>query len=147
VIASKEQAVVETQKEIKVTWHALSAEEAVQQLETVQEMGLSSEEAKKRLEKYGLNQLQEKPRPTFFQLVLEQLKNFLIIMLIAASILSIVLGEYVDASAILAIVLLNAILGVVQESRAEEAFAALQKMAAPEAHVMRDGHPGDVTGF
>ena len=139
MIASKEQAVVETQKEIKVTWHALSAEEAVQQLETVQEMGLSSEEAKKRLEKYGLNQLQEKPRPTFFQLVLEQLKNFLIIMLIAASILSIVLGEYVDASAILAIVLLNAILGVVQESRAEEAFAALQKMAAPEAHVMRDG--------
>jgi len=76
VIASKEQAVVETQKEIKVTWHALSAEEAVQQLETVQEMGLSSEEAKKRLEKYGLNQLQEKPRPTFFQLVVEQLKNF-----------------------------------------------------------------------
>ncbi|MGQ9667102.1 MAG: cation-translocating P-type ATPase, partial [Anaerolineae bacterium] len=87
-------------------------------------------------------------------LLLGQFNNFLIIILLVASIISILLGEFIDAGAIIAIVVLNAVLGVVQESKAEEALAALKKMAAPEAHVLRDGHlisiparevvPGDV---
>jgi len=100
---------------------------------------LSTEEAERRLAQFGPNQLNEKPRPTFFQLVLDQLNNFVVILLIVAAVISALLGEWVDAAAIMTIVVLNAILGVVQESRAEEALAALKKMAAPEAHVLRDG--------
>jgi Ca2+-transporting ATPase len=116
--------------------------------------GLTSEEAARRLEQYGPNQLTEKPRATFLQLVIAQLQNFIVILLIVAALISAVLGEWIDAAAILAIVVLNAVLGVVQESRAEEALAALKKMAAPEAQTLRDGHriavpapqlvPGDV---
>jgi Ca2+-transporting ATPase len=127
------------QKDLSVTWYALSAEDAVSQLHSAQELGLTTEEATRRIGEFGPNELKEKPRPSFFQLLLDQLKSFVIILLIVASILSFVLGEYIEASAILAIVLLNGILGVVQESRAEEAFAALKKMSAPEAHVLRDG--------
>jgi Ca2+-transporting ATPase len=125
--------------DLSVTWHSLSAEETLQRLETPPADGLSTAEAERRLKEYGLNQLVEKPRRTFLQLVLEQLKSFVILLLIGAAILSAVLGEYIDAGAILAIVLLNTILGVVQESRAEEALAALKRMAAPECHVLRDG--------
>ena len=106
------------------------------------------------MQQYGRNELKEKPRPTFFQLVFEQLNNFVVILLIVASVISAVLRDWVEAGAILLIVVLNAILGVVQESRAEEALAALKKLAAPEAQVLRDGHrvtvpagelvPGDI---
>jgi len=86
--------------------------------------------------------------------LLDQFNNFVVIILIVASVISLVLGDYLEAGAILTIVILNAILGVVQESKAEQALAALQKMTAPEADVVRDGHrltipshevvPGDV---
>jgi Ca2+-transporting ATPase len=121
---------------------------------STQANGLTSEEAENRLQRYGPNELKEKPRPTFLQLVLAQLNNFVIILLIVAAVISALLGDYVEAGAILLIVVLNAVLGVVQESRAEEALAALKKMASPEAQVLRDGHrtsvpasrlvPGDV---
>jgi P-type Ca2+ transporter type 2C len=140
--------------DLSITWHAMSADEVAQHLDTQVQAGLSSEEAARRLGQYGPNQLAEKPRATFLQLVLGQLKNFVVILLIVAALVSAVLGEWVDAGAILAIVVLNAILGVVQESRAEEALAALKKMAAPEAQTLRDGRrvsvpapqlvPGDV---
>ncbi len=134
-------------------WHALSKEEVVSKLETA-EQGLSAEQVTERLERYGKNELKEKPRPSFLQLVLAQLNNFVVILLIVASLISALLGDYVEAGAIMLIVVLNAILGVIQESRAEEALAALKKMAAPEAQVLRGGHrvavpasqlvPGDV---
>jgi len=119
-------------------WHALDMEAALFHLQ-VQAQGLSTEEAKKRLEHYGPNQLQEAPRSTFLQMLWEQLNNFVVILLIVASVVSALLGDYVEAAAIMAIVVLNAVLGIVQERRAEEALAALKKLAAPDAQVLRDG--------
>ena len=126
-------------QDLSVTWHAISTEEVLSQLNTIKTEGLTTEEAERRLKLHGPNQLQEKPRPTFFKLLFDQLKSFVIILLIVASIISAILGEWVDAGAIILIVVLNAVLGVVQESKAEEALAALKKMAAPEAHGIRDG--------
>ncbi|HEX9387433.1 MAG TPA: cation-translocating P-type ATPase [Anaerolineales bacterium] len=127
-------------------WHALKAEEVLNHLE-VRGNGLTSEEAKKRLEQYGPNQLKEALRPTFLQMLWEQLNNFVVILLIVASLISGLLGDYVEASAIMAIVVLNAVLGIVQERRAEEALAALKKLAAPDAQVMRDGHRVSVPAY
>jgi P-type Ca2+ transporter type 2C len=134
-------------------WHSLELEDVHARLEAPAR-GLTTEEVNKRLEKYGPNELKEKPRPTFFQLVLAQLNNFIVILLIVASVISALLGDWIEAAVIMLIVVLNAILGVVQESRAEEALAALKKMAAPESQVLRDGQrvsvpasklvPGDV---
>jgi Ca2+-transporting ATPase len=92
-----------------------------------------------RLEVVGPNELREAPRPPFWKLVLEQFTSFVVLILIVASVVSAVLGDWVEAAAIMAIVLLNAIIGVVQESKAEEALAALKKLAAPNAYVIRDG--------
>ncbi len=134
-------------------WHALPVEEVLRHLE-VQENGLSAEQAARRLQQYGPNQLQEAPRPTFWHMLWEQLNNFVVILLIVASIISALLGDYVEAAAIMAIVVLNAVLGIIQEQRAEEALAALKKLAAPDAQVLRDGRrqtipardlvPGDI---
>ena len=120
--------------------HAQSVGRLVTVLRTHLNSGLSDEEAGARLARYGPNELQERARPTFWRLLLDQFNNFLVIILLASAIISLILGEYLDASAIMAIVVLNAVLGVVQESKAEEALAALKKLAAPEAKVIRDGH-------
>jgi len=132
----------------------MSADEVVRKLETRQQTGLTSEEASLRLSQFGRNELKEKPRPTFLKMVFDQLNNFVVILLIVASVVSAILGDYIEAGAILLIVILNSVLGVIQESRAEEALAALRKLASPEAQVLRDGHrtsvpasllvPGDV---
>ena len=134
-------------------WHALEADEVLRHLE-VEENGLTSAEAAHRLEQYGENQLREAPRPTFWHMLWEQLNNFVVILLIVASVISALLGDYVEAAAILAIVVLNSVLGIFQERRAEEALAALKKLAAPDAQVIRDGRrqpvparslvPGDI---
>ena len=134
-------------------WHSLTANEVLDHLK-VRENGLSTSEVEERLKQYGLNQLVEGKRTSFWQMLLAQFNNFIVILLIVASVVSALLGEWIDASAIMAIVLLNAILGIIQERRAAEEFAALKKMAAPEAQVMRDGHrltipssqlvPGDI---
>src|SRR5512140_1542230 len=126
-------------------WHALKTEEVLDHLK-VQQDGLSSAEAQRRLEYYGPNQLKEAPRPTFLQMLWEQLNNFVVILLIVASVISGLLGDYVESAAIMAIVVLNAVLGIVQERRAEEALAALKKLAAPEAHVLRDGQRVTIPG-
>lgn len=128
-----------TQQDVSIIWHSLSTDEVLQKLKAPVDAGLNTEEAARRLASYGPNQLKEKPKRSFFSMVVEQFKSFVILLLVVASIISMILGEWVDAGAILAIVLLNAILGVIQESRAEEALAALKKMAAPEAQVIRDG--------
>ncbi len=135
-------------------WHSRSIDHVAAELKTEPTRGLTADEAAKRLQRLGPNELREEPSTPFWKLVLAQLNSFVVIMLIVASIISALLTDYVEAAAIMAIVILNAVLGVVQESRAEAALAALKKMAAPEAEVIRDGHrqkissrelvPGDV---
>ncbi len=119
-------------------WYALPPDEVLRHLQ-VNEDGLSDAEARRRLEAYGPNQLNQAPRPTFWHMLWEQFNNFIVMLLIVASLISALLGEWIDAGAIMAIVLLNAILGIIQERRAEEALAALKQLAAPEAHVLRRG--------
>ncbi len=119
-------------------WHALTAQEVLDNLR-VQESGLTSEEAAQRKEYYGPNQLVEAPRPGFLQLLWGQFNNFIVMLLIVAAIVSALLGEWIDASAIMAIVVLNVDFGDRPGATREEALAALKKLAAPDAHVMRDG--------
>ena len=121
-------------------WHTKAPEAVVAALRSHYEHGLSPEEAKQRLDEEGPNELKEQPGQSFWTMLLEQFRNFLVIILIVSSVISMVLGDWVEAAAIMAIVILNAVLGVVQESKAEEALAALQKMAAPEALILRGGH-------
>ena len=141
-------------EDLKVTWHALSREAVLKQLDSQLDKGLSSSQAESRLDKLGPNQLEEGEKTTFWQMVFDQLNNFVVIMLIVAAAISALLGETVDAIAIITIVVLNTVMGVVQEGRAQEELAALKKMASPEAQVLRDGHrvsvparelvPGDI---
>ena len=127
-------------------WHALNAEAVLKHLE-VQNEGLSSEEVEERLQHYGPNQLKEASRPGFLALLWAQLNNFVVILLIVASVISALLGDYVEAAAIMAIVVLNSVLGIVQEQRAEQALAALKKLAAPDAQVLRDGVRSSVPAY
>jgi len=127
-------------------WHTLKPDEVLNHFK-VQENGLTTEEAKRRLQLYGPNQLKESARPAFLQMLWEQLNNFVVVLLIVASGISALLGDFVEAAAIMAIVVLNAILGIVQERRAEEALAALKKLAAPDAQVMRDGHRKTIPSY
>ena len=120
-------------------WQEMPVGSVLESLETHGERGLSAPEAARRLARFGPNALREAPPPSFLELLWGQLNNFLVWILIAASILSLVLGDRLEAAAILAIVLLNAAIGVVQEGRAEGALRALRKLAAPRADVIRDG--------
>ncbi|MEA3441655.1 MAG: cation-translocating P-type ATPase [Chloroflexota bacterium] len=121
-------------------WHAKASEEVLVELNTFEEQGLSAELAAQRLDEHGPNELAEAPPTTFWQMLWEQFNNFVVILLIVAAVISAVLGDYIEAAAIMAIVILNAGLGIIQERRAEQSLAALKKLAAPDAHVIRDGH-------
>ena len=120
-------------------WHSKTVQDVIDDLKTHLEQGLSSADAAQRLKEHGYNELREKPPTPFWKLVLEQLQDFVVVLLIIASAVSFLLGDTVEAIAIIAIVILNAIIGVVQESRAEASLAALKKLAAPDAMVIRDG--------
>jgi len=133
-IASEEQEPID-----KRSWFALGIVETAEALRTSVDRGLDAKLATSRLDSLGPNELTAAPKPPFWKKLLEQFSSFLVIILILAAVVSAVVGEFVQAIAISAIVLLNAALGVVQERRAEEAMAALQKLTAPEAQAVRDG--------
>lgn len=126
-------------------WHSLSIEETVKQLNTSLSRGLTSEEVLKRQKTYGPNRLEVKKGKNIIQKFIAQFKDFMIIILILAALVSFVISflegqpNYVDPIIILIIIILNATLGVMQEAKAEKALDALKKMSAPTAHVLRDG--------
>jgi P-type Ca2+ transporter type 2C len=139
-----------------MNWHQKEINEVFTDLESSPH-GLSSGETQNRLQKYGRNLLKEKKKKTRLMMFLDQFKDFMILVLIAAAIISGFIGDITDTAAIIVIVLLNAVIGFVQEYRAEKAMAALKKMAALTATVMRNGVveivpasqivPGDVVSF
>lgn len=114
-------------------------EEVLDQFGVNRQEGLSLEEAKLRLEKYGPNAFQEKKPKTKVQMFLSQLKDPMIYILLGAVVISSFLKEFSDAAIILAVILLNAVIGMVQESKAEKSLEALKKMSSPTALVRRDG--------
>ena len=116
-----------------------SQEEVLQELQSDAASGLTAAEAARRLEQYGPNSLQEKKSQSWLEKLLNQFKDVMVLILIAASAVSAALNEWIDALVILAIVVINAILGLVQEGKAEKAIEALQKMTSPQARVVRDG--------
>jgi Ca2+-transporting ATPase len=125
-------------------FHALAPGVVEQTLATDSTMGLSPGEAQRRLAAQGYNELPEKPRAAFLALLAGQFKDFLVLLLIGAAIVSLLLGEWLDATVIILLVVLNAGIGVVQESKADRALASLRKMAAPEARVIRSGRSEQV---
>jgi len=122
-----------------------SVEETLKALETDSKKGLSSAEVESRLAKYGENRLEGAKGKTKFEMLIEQLKDFLVIILIIAALISTVMAffdphhSFVDGIIIFAIVVINAILGVYQESKASDALKALKEMSSPQAKVIRDG--------
>lgn len=120
-------------------WYNKSPDEVLKDLSTTREKGLSQEEAKTRLEKYGENALAAEKKKSFGEKLKEQILDPMIIILMIAAIISAFVGEALDAGIIIAIVIVNAFLSIYQEGKAEEAIAALQKMSSPKAKVVRDG--------
>lgn len=120
-------------------WHTLGADEVAQRLETSLHSGLSAAEAVERLTRFGTNALQEKRARSPWRMLLDQFSDFMIIVLIGAAIISGVVGDVGDTIAIIVIVILNALIGFIQEFRAERAMAALKRMAEASAQVLRDG--------
>jgi Ca2+-transporting ATPase len=125
-------------------WHLKDVKEIIEQMQSSYN-GLSSEEAARRLDEYGPNELKEKKKKTSFMMFLDQFKDFMILILIAAAVISGFIGELSDTIAIIVIVVLNAVIGFIQEYRAEKAMAALKRMAAPSATAIRNGVPETVS--
>ncbi|MFM7472268.1 MAG: HAD-IC family P-type ATPase [Nodosilinea sp.] len=119
-------------------WHTLDIPAVLQQLDTTPGTGLKSAEVAQRQQRYGLNQLLERPTKSLGWMLWEQLTATTVLVLIAAAAIAAVLGDYKDTIAILAIVIFNAGLGLNQEYRASQAFAALRQLAVPLAKVCRD---------
>ncbi len=141
-------------KERSPSWHIMEKEQVLYELKVDPHQGLSEEEVKNRLKKYGYNELKREKRVSPLTLFINQFKNILIIILIIAIILSALVGEVVDAAIIAVIVVFCAVLGFVQEYRAERALEALKKMLTPTITVLREGReieapskelvPGDI---
>ncbi len=135
-------------------WYMLSIKEVLENLETDFSSGLTSSEVSIRREKHGWNELKETPGQTIWQMLAAQFTEFLVLLLIIAAVISLLLGERGDAFVILLVVAINAVLGVVQEFKAEKSLAALKTLSAPLAKVYRDGNvtqigardlvPGDI---
>jgi P-type Ca2+ transporter type 2C len=146
--------------ELNQSWHTLEVAQTLETLTTHAETGLSSQEVEKRAQYYGSNELEEGAKRSKLQILWDQFSNIMLLMLIAVAFISGILdllaltsgnlkpGEvpFKDTIAILLIVILNGILGYVQEIKAEEALAALKKMSSPKVRVIRDGKQLEIDG-
>jgi magnesium-transporting ATPase (P-type) len=137
-----------------VAWYAMPVDEVVKTLATGTEKGLSATEASSRLEKYGPNRLPEGKKRGPFVRFISQFNNILVFVLLGAGFIKLMLNLWVDASIIFGVVVLNALLGFVQEGKAERALDSIRNMLSAEARTIRDGEtrmisaeelvPGDV---
>ena len=127
-----------------IAWHAMTAGEALRTLRSDIHQGLNSKEVGRRQEEFGFNELTKEKKASRLGLFINQFKNVLIVILLAATVLSVLVGEIFDAVLIGAIVLFSAVLGFVQESKAERALEALKKMLSPTITVLRDGKEEDI---
>ena len=135
-------------------WFNKEVSMVISELKSNLQTGLSSSAAQQRLERIGPNQLHAKPKISPWQIFISQFSDFMVLVLIGAAIISGLLGEQADAITIVAIVILNSILGFIQEYRAEKSLQALKDLTAPLAHVLRDSRvrqipacevvPGDI---
>lgn len=136
---------IEKTKERLVMWQALNLSEVKQKLKTNYQYGLTNEEVEKRFQEYGENKLEDKHKESLIVKFFKQFNDFMIIILIIASIVSAVISkvegsnDYLDSIIIIAIVVFNAIMGIVQEAKAEKSLEALKKMTAPRVKVKREG--------
>jgi Ca2+-transporting ATPase len=131
--------IVETELEKSTTWFHLDVEHVLRQLDVSPTQGLSSEEVRRRQSKYGLNAIPKKKQKTPLELFLQQFTQPLVVILLIATVITALLQEWVDSSVIFGVVLVNAIIGFVQESKALKAIEALAKSVASEATVIRNG--------
>lgn len=125
-------------------WHAMESKEALSTLKTDQK-GLSMEEAKRRLKEFGPNELRKMKGVQWWEILLSQFKDILIIILLIAAGLAVLMGEIVDALVIISIVIAVAIMGFSQEYRGEKSLEALKRLAAPQAQVIRDGKDVEIS--
>ena len=128
----------------RIHWHAREAEQVIRDLETDSVQGLAEQEVAARLERYGTNELRKEEGISPLTLFLNQFKNVLVIILLVAIVLSALVGEVVDAAIIAVIVIFVAVLGFIQEYRAERAIEALKKMLSPTITVLRGGREEEV---
>ena len=131
-------------------WETLRKEEVLQKLKTDKRGGLAKQEVENRQKEYGKNKLKEKPKETIFGRFVKQFNDVMIIILIIASIISAGVSymqgenDYIDSIIIIAIVVLNAIMGVIQETKAEKSIEALQKMTPRKSKVIREGKTEEI---
>lgn len=120
-------------------WHSKTKEQVVDELEVSPSTGLNEQQVAARLEKYGRNKITGSKKKSLVAMFFAQMQDALIYVLLAATVITFIIGEYTDSIIILSVVLINAIIGVVQEYKAEQAIEALQKMANPKTMVRREG--------
>ncbi|MEI2365259.1 calcium-translocating P-type ATPase, SERCA-type [Niallia circulans] len=140
-----------------MNYHEMNEKEVEQTLNTDFSAGLSDEEAEKRRKNFGYNELEEGEKQSLLLIFFSQFKDFMVLVLLAATLISGLLGEYIDAIAIIAIIILNSFLGFFQEIRAEKSLSALKELSQPHVQALRNGEwisllskelvPGDVIKF
>ena len=125
-------------------WHTLSLTEASERLQADSGRGLSQSEVTRRLAQYGPNSLSQARERSTLSILLAQFRSLIVALLVAATVIALVMRDFIEAGAILVVIVLNAAIGFFTEWKAQRALSALQKQAVPVAHVIRDGAENEI---